>query len=79
MKTLQRALLWVTVIINLTGCGSIVSRTFNGQGVGHQYYPGVMWDIRESGWRFLKMIDLPFSFLVDTVMLPIDRQHGRYY
>ncbi len=26
-------------VLGLTGCGSIISRTFPGQGHGNQYYP----------------------------------------
>ncbi|MBS0847672.1 YceK/YidQ family lipoprotein [Citrobacter sp. JGM124] len=62
----------------LTGCGSIISRTVSGQGQGNQYYPGVQWDMRDSAWRYLRVLDLPFSLVFDTLLLPIDISHGPY-
>lgn len=62
----------------LTGCGSIISRTVSGQGQGNQYYPGVQWDMRDSAWRYLTILDLPFSLVFDTLLLPIDAGHGSY-
>ena len=62
----------------LTGCGSIISRTVPGQGHGNQYYPGVQWDLRDSPWRYVTVIDVPLSMIVDTFMLPIDARHGPY-
>ena len=54
----------------LCGCGSIISRAVPGQGHGNQYYPGVQWDIL--------MLDLPFSLIFDTLLLPVDMHHGPY-
>ena len=62
----------------LTGCGSIISRTVSGQGHGNQYYPGVQWDMRDSPWRYIRVLDLPFSLIFDTLLLPIDASHGPY-
>lgn len=59
-------------------CGSIISRTVPGAGHGHQYYPGVQWDLRDSPWRYITVIDVPLSMVVDTFMLPFDAQHGPY-
>lgn len=70
-------LLLVSVLV-LSGCGSIISRTFPGQGHGNQYYPGVQWDVRDTPWRFLTIIDLPLSLVVDTLLLPVDAHHGPY-
>lgn len=39
------------VILLLSGCGSIISRTIPGQGHGNQYYPGVQWDVWDGPWR----------------------------
>lgn len=64
------------MVILLSGCGSVISRTLPGQGHGNQYYPGVQWDLRDSGWRWLTVLDLPLSLVFDTLMLPIDAQHG---
>mgnify|MGYP003366020530 FL=1 len=66
------------MVLLLSGCGSIISRTIPGQGHGNQYYPGVQWDVRDSGWRFLTILDLPLSLVFDTLLLPIDAQHGPY-
>lgn len=49
------------MVITLSGCGSIISRTIPGQGHGNQYYPGVQWDMRDSAWRYITILDLPFS------------------
>jgi len=62
----------------LSGCGSIISRTVSGQGHGNQYYPGVQWDLRDGPWRYITVIDMPLSMIVDTFMLPIDARHGPY-
>ncbi|EAM7070612.1 YceK/YidQ family lipoprotein [Salmonella enterica] len=66
------------MVITLSGCGSIISRTIPGQGHGNQYYPGVQWDMRDSAWRYITILDLPFSLLFDTLLLPLDIQHGPY-
>ncbi|AIN16687.1 hypothetical protein CH54_52 [Yersinia rochesterensis] len=73
-----RILMLGAVILLLSGCGSIISRTVPGQGHGHQYYPGVQWDMREGPWKYITVIDVPLSMIVDTFMLPIDAQHGPY-
>lgn len=62
----------------LSGCGSIISCTMPGQGHGNQYYPGVQWDVRDSAWRYFTILDLPFSLVIDTLLLPIDIHHGPY-
>lgn len=71
-------LLLVSAALILTGCGSFISRAIPGQGHGKQYYPGVQWDLRDSPWRYLTVIDLPLSLVVDTVLLPVDMRHGPY-
>ncbi len=76
--TLLRSMLVGMSILTLTGCGSIISRTFPGQGHSNQYYPGVQWDVRDTPWRFLTIIDLPLSLVVDTLLLPVDAHHGPY-
>lgn len=45
---------------------------------GNQYYPGVQWDVRDSAWRYLTILDLPFSLVFDTLLLPLDASHGPY-
>ena len=55
-------LIVVSIMVTLlSGCGSIISRTIPGQGHGNQYYPGVQWDVRDSAWRYVTILDLPFS------------------
>ncbi|MFV4850259.1 YceK/YidQ family lipoprotein [Citrobacter freundii] len=66
------------MIFFLSGCGSIISRTIPGQGHGNQYYPGVQWDVRDSAWRYVTILDLPFSLVFDTLLLPLDINHGPY-
>ncbi|EBS4567486.1 YceK/YidQ family lipoprotein [Salmonella enterica subsp. enterica serovar Tanger] len=66
------------MVITLSGCGSIISRTIPGQGHGNQYYPGVQWDMRDSAWRYITILDLPFSLIFDTLLLALDIHHGPY-
>lgn len=66
------------MVMLLSGCGSVISRTVPGQGHGNQYYPGVQWDVRDSAWRYITILDLPFSLVFDTLLLPLDIQHGPY-
>lgn len=66
------------MVITLSGCGSIISRTIPGQGHGNQYYPGVQWDMRDSAWRYITILDLPFLLIFDTLLLPLDIHHGPY-
>ncbi|QHB32267.1 YceK/YidQ family lipoprotein [Yersinia canariae] len=73
-----RIIILAAGIMLLSGCGSIISRTVPGQGHGHQYYPGVQWDMREGPWKYVTVIDVPLSMIVDTFMLPIDARHGPY-
>ncbi|EFA4403110.1 YceK/YidQ family lipoprotein [Escherichia coli] len=72
-------LIVVSIMVTLlSGCGSIISRTIPGQGHGNQYYPGVQWDVRDSAWHYVTILDLPFSLVFDTLLLPIDTHHGPY-
>ena len=66
----------VLIAILLSGCGSVISRTVPGQGHGNQYFPGVKWAVRDGAWRWLTILDLPFSLVFDTLLLPIDAHHG---
>ncbi len=58
----MRILSIIAMALLLSGCGSIISRTVPGQGHGNQYYPGVQWDVRDSAWRYLTVLDLPFCW-----------------
>ena len=74
----MKFVLVIAMTLLLSGCGSVISRTIPGQGHGNHYYPGVQWDLRDSAWRWLTIIDLPFSLIFDTLLLPIDASHGTY-
>lgn len=82
VQALESKLLRMIVVVMvagvLSGCGSIISRAVPGQGHGNQYYPGVQWDVRDSAWRYITVLDLPFSLVFDTLLLPIDASHGPY-
>ncbi|XNN29774.1 YceK/YidQ family lipoprotein [Escherichia coli] len=73
-------LIVVSIMVTLlSGCGSIISRTIPGAGAWQpRYYPGVQWDVRDSAWRYVTILDLPFSLVFDTLLLPIDIDHGPY-
>lgn len=73
-----RGVIVAVSLLVLSGCGSIISRTVPGQGHGNQYYPGVKWDVRDSAWRFITIIDLPLSLILDTLLVPVDASHGPY-
>lgn len=75
---MKRFLIALLIASQLSGCGSIISRTIKGQGHGHQYYPGVQWLLRDTWWKYLLIMDLPLSMMVDTLLLPVDRKHGPY-
>ena len=74
----MRTVVIILAAMLLSGCGSIISRTIPVQGHGNQYYPGVQWDVRDSAWRYVTVLDLPFSLVFDTLLLPIDASHGPY-
>ena len=74
----MRTVVIILAAMLLSGCGSIISRTIPGQGHGNQCYPGVQWDVRDSAWRYVTVLDLPFSLVFDTLLLPIDASHGPY-
>ncbi|WP_215786161.1 YceK/YidQ family lipoprotein [Pantoea dispersa] len=78
MKYCLKLIALCAAILLLTGCGSIISRTVPGQGHGNQYYPGVQWDVRDGPWRVLTILDLTLSLVMDTLLLPVDAQHGPY-
>lgn len=78
MRYQVRILAMGIIVVLLSGCGSVISRTIPGQGHGNQYYPGVQWDVRDSAWRYLTILDLPFSLVFDTLLLPLDAHHGPY-
>lgn len=68
---LFRFCLFAIFILNLTACGTIISLTENDYSV----YAGVSKDFHamQNGRVFgvLAVVDLPLSFVLDTLMLPV--------
>ncbi|GKX54182.1 hypothetical protein SOASR030_02940 [Leminorella grimontii] len=65
-----RAGLLALALVCLAGCGSFASR-FNGH--GDEYYSGVQYSLDRAREGYpAYYVDVPFSFLFDTVMLPAD-------
>ncbi len=65
------------MVITLSGCGSIISRTIRDKDTATSI-TGVQWDMRDSAWRYITILDLPFSLIFDTLLLPLDIHHGPY-
>ncbi len=65
------------MVITLSGCGSIISRTIPDKDTATSI-TGVQWDMRDSAWRYITILDLPFSLIFDTLLLPLDIHHGPY-
>ncbi len=72
MNMCIRALMLMMIVSTLTACGSFASR-FEG-GNSEVYYPGVKYSMEKarSGYGGFYYFDVPFSFVFDTVMLPVD-------
>jgi len=75
MKSLSLSSLFVCCALTTSGCASVMSHTGGDQG----YYPGTRASARiiaddNSGWvmKPLAVIDLPFSAVMDTLLLPWD-------
>lgn len=75
MKYRLAGLLACSALIGTSGCSSMMSHTGASQG----YYPGTrasaaMLTDDQSSWALkpLALIDLPFSAVLDTVLLPWD-------
>ncbi|MBS9427600.1 YceK/YidQ family lipoprotein [Photorhabdus luminescens] len=56
----------------LTGCGTFGSRVTHGYEC--KVYPATQFDIQgiKEGYPFSSLIDLPFSIITDTLILPWD-------
>jgi uncharacterized protein YceK len=74
----MRIIIVVLMACLLSGCGSIISRTIPGQGHGNQYYPGVKWDVRDSAWRYLTVLDLTVFAGFRHAVAAHRCQHGPY-
>lgn len=73
MRTCLRAVLLTLVAVSLSGCASAL---------GHMFHPcpytGVQLDL--ASWDAvgpLMIVDLPFSAVLDTLLLPLDLVGGR--
>ncbi|PIJ49587.1 hypothetical protein BL250_12970 [Erwinia sp. OLTSP20] len=75
LKKFRLAGMVVLLSLASSGCSSIMTHTGPDQG----YYPGTRASAKmvadsENGWplRSLAALDLPFSALLDTLLLPLD-------
>jgi uncharacterized protein YceK len=80
-----RSLSIFIVAVVCTGCGSILSRMNVDPGPGYtiRNYPGVRMDVcaitsphaePRALWICYGILDIPFTAVVDTLLLPIDLQ-----
>ena len=75
MKNLLQITIATVLITGLTGCGSLESRS---DGTQSGLYPGVKADLDgASESSAASILDLPFSFALDTVLLPFDLLKGK--
>lgn len=75
MKSVLLPLVTGCAFLSVSGCSSVMSHTGGHQG----YYPGTRADVSmissdDTSWAMtpLLIIDLPFSALLDTLLLPYD-------
>lgn len=75
MKTVLLPLVTGCAFLSASGCSSVMSHTGGHQG----YYPGARADVEmmksdDTSWAMtpLLIVDLPFSALLDTLLLPYD-------
>ena len=74
MKKLLLIIFSVAILVS-TGCSSIKSRS---DGTQSGLYPGVKSDLDGSPESpAASILDLPFSFALDTVLLPFDLLKGK--
>ncbi|EBX1355272.1 YceK/YidQ family lipoprotein [Salmonella enterica subsp. enterica serovar Okatie] len=62
----------------LSGCASVVARAY---GEPYMYYHGTQLDARHAFDKPLSpilLLDLPFSFVADTLLLPVDLIYSPY-
>jgi len=71
-------LLLLAAIVSTEGCGTLRNHVaLGGDGGESQPYGGVLWDLDQSiqtshDAQNMFLLDAPFSFLVDTLLLPYD-------
>ncbi|KAA8727042.1 uncharacterized protein YceK [Ewingella americana] len=75
MKSVLLPLVTGCAFLSVSGCSSVMSHTGGHQG----YYPGTRADVsmissEDTSWAMtpLLIVDLPFSALLDTLLLPYD-------
>lgn len=75
MKSALLPLVTGCAFLSVSGCSSVMSHTGGHQG----YYPGTRADVsmiksEDTSWAMtpLLIVDLPFSALLDTLLLPYD-------
>ncbi|MDN5681457.1 MAG: YceK/YidQ family lipoprotein [Ewingella sp.] len=75
MKSVLLPLVTGCAFLSVSGCSSVMSHTGGHQG----YYPGTRADVSmissdDTSWAMtpLLIVDLPFSALLDTLLLPYD-------
>lgn len=67
----RNILILLALSFSMTGCGSFSSRF--SAGYHDEYYSGVKYSIEQTNYgNGFYYIDIPFSFIFDTVMLPAD-------
>jgi uncharacterized protein YceK len=75
MKSVLLPIVTGCAFLSVSGCSSVMSHTGGHQG----YYPGTRADVSmissdDTSWAMtpLLIVDLPFSALLDTLLLPYD-------
>ena len=63
-----KTFIFLTALIALSGCGSVVKLI--DQTEKYTAYAGVAYDLEMAQQWGLPILDLPLSFLLDTVLLP---------
>ncbi len=67
-----------SICLSLSGCASVVTRAY---GEHYTYYHGTQFDAGHAFDKSLSpilLLDLPFSFVADTLLLPIDLIYSPY-
>ena len=80
----RKLTLFFILLLFLTGCGSMYARGNNYPGVYRgvkedmNSITGPSFDIELPGiFKIIPLVDLPFSFALDTILLPVDLMQGK--
>ncbi|MDK1711590.1 YceK/YidQ family lipoprotein [Serratia marcescens] len=68
---MNKLILIVLACMSLSGCFSIGEHIDSG-GCPRDYYQGTQKAAEVGSWIFLPWLDVPFSAVMDTVLLPVD-------